>query len=309
MARQIGFHFYSVQVRTPYAALETLSNLPSNTAGQPAADALTLLSTGLEDLIAQQHVDDPSHRVCSLLRCETVNRNITGLLEAGHYGETATIVNSRTRQTTHRQTLIESSLLPCFFRLVIPHNDTRALLVLQRDNRVPAKQGLQSIFTRLFRAHNPDLGCSFVPVANQATFARLVNNGEVQELRFIRLLRPQDIFDKYGRNGRLERPGTAELIHRAPKGGFLPAHDKLIRLLRGDTPTDVFEFPEFPFERIKAKVRVGNRLQTVDFGRGMSQPIMDVTDRVTLDRATGRPTYESLAEVTVELAASHDLTT
>lgn len=302
MARQIGFHIYSVRIRKKYQDLETLSSLLGR------QDAHPLFEAGIRERIGHQRIDEAAHRTACFRRCDVDDRDITGLIEAGHFGQTATIVHAQTGETAHRQRLHESSLLPCFFRLSLPLHANRGLLILQRDNRVPAKQSLELLLNDILYRFDNDLVCALFPIANRATFERLVGDGEVQELRFVRLMTPEDLSDAYDRNGRIERPGTAELIYRARRGAFLPLKRALRRIAGGEDPRTQFEFPDFPFDRIKAKIRIGSKLQTVDFGRGISQPIIDVTDQVELEPRTGHPIYESLVRITREMAENEDLT-
>jgi hypothetical protein len=300
MARQIGFHFYSFKIWQRYTRnYEALSALRGR------QDSLPLLRDGMQGVIDAQRTDDAAKRMACLKRVDMDGRNLTGIIEAGSYGETANIVHARTGRINHRQNTEEATMLPCFFRLVIPRNNERGVLVLQRDNRVPAKQALAKIIQNVLFNFDEELTCDFTPIANKATFERMVQNGEVQELRFIRLSIPQDFADGYDR-GRHELKGSVELSYKANRGASLPLKTLLRSWMRGTAGAlDQYEIPgleDFEFDNVKAEIRVGKKLQTVDFGRRLTHPIIDVTDKVTFDRRSGHPTYESLLEVSAELA-------
>ncbi len=305
MARQIGFHFYSVQVNQKYAReKEVLSSMRGR------EDLLLLMHTGMEQAINSHRQDEAGHRMACIRRVDLNGRHLTGLLEAGHYGETANIVNASTGRTAHRQRVSEAAMMPCFFRFVVPVHSERALLILQRDNRIPAKSSLQTMIQGLLHSFDDSLVCGLTPVANRATFERLIQEGDVQEVRFIRLSIPPDFAAAYDR-GRTETKGRVEISYIANRGASLPLRDRIRTWLRGSaSDSDQYEIPGLAFEvdTVKAKVRIGKKMQTVDFGRRLTQPIIDVTDQITVDPTSGHPTYESLLEASLGLSENDAFT-
>ena len=306
MARQIGFHFYSLKIWQKYTSeLEVLSALRGK------QDALSLLRDGMNQIVDSQRDDQAARRMFCLRRVEQHGRHITGLIEAGGYGETANIVHRRTRRTYHQGTE-EASMLPAFFRLSIPKGEQRGVLVLQRDNRVPAKQALAATLSTIIGKFDEHLTSGLTAIANKAVFDRMVKGGDVQEIRFIRLSIPQDFASGYD-TGRDELKGTVELSYKASKGRKLPITNLLRSWTRGSDADalDQYEIPgmaDFEFDTVKAALKVGKKVQTVDFGRRQTQPIVDVTDQVSFDVKSGHPTYESLLKVTAELIEDETFT-
>ena len=299
MARQIGFHFYSFQVWQKYTSeKQILSSLRGR------QDVLPLIHAGMQQTIDAQRKDEAAQRMACVKRVDVDGRHLTGLLEAEHYGETANIVSARTGKTAHRQRASEAAMMPCFFRLVLRQNSNRGLLILQRDNRVPAKSSLTTVLRGLIHRFDYLLTCDLTPVANSATFERLIQEGDIQELRFIRLSIPQDFASGYD-GGRNETKGSVEVSYKANRGAALPMKNTIRRWLRGPVNvSDQYEIPGlgFEFDTVKAEIRIGKKTQTVDFGRRMTPPIIDVTNQVAVDPISGHPTYESLLEVTLDLA-------
>jgi hypothetical protein len=298
MARQVGFHVYSVKVRERYQRkTEILSNLCQR------YDFLDVLNEGMNNILHSQNTDKSAERVACLKRVEVSGRHLIGLLEAGHYGESADIVNAQTRRVVHVQGTQEAALLPCFFRLVIPVGNERGLLILQRDNRVQSKGALMSVLNPILSSLSPDLACQVEPIMNRQTFERLVGNGQIQQLKFIRYSITQDFADEYD-HGRDQTEGSMELTVKARRGKSLPMKDRIAGWMNSSgSISDMFEIPGlegFDFETVKADLRIGNRKQTVDFGKKLTNPVIDLSDKIMWQG--GRPTWSSLVAATNDLA-------
>ena len=268
-------------------------------------DFLELLRTGLKANLNAQEDDTQYERIRCLRRIDTTDRAITGLIEAGHYGETANIVHAKTGKTVHQQSTDEASLLPIFFRPVVPKGKDKGLLVLQRDNRVTGKQILKSLVDPIVRKLDEDLVCEMEPIMNRETFEKMVGDGQIQQIKFIKMMIPQDFADEYD-NGRQTEQGTMELIVKARRGRGLPMKKRLTEWMTSDKGVnDLFKVPglDFEYDTVKADLRIGKNKRTVDFGKKLSNPIIDLTDEVSFRR--GHPTYESLLPATEKLAADH----
>jgi hypothetical protein len=281
MARQIGFHLYSIQVREKYGkTYETLSSLRGK------QDFLSLLNGGMKTTLYSQKDDESDERITCLKRVDLSARNLTGLMEAGHYGETANIVHSKTGRTVHQQATEEASLLPFFFRIVIPQGKDRGLLILQRDNRLRGKQILKSVVDPILSKFDESLKCEMEPIMNRETFEKMVGEGQIQQIKFIKMSIPQDFADEYDK-GRDEERGTMELTVKARRGRGLPMKKRLTDWMTSDKGVkDLFKVPglDFEYDRVKADLRIGRNKRTVDFGKKMSNPIIDLTDEVTMRR-------------------------
>lgn len=299
MARRIGFHVYSVRVRERYSReYETLSALRGR------QDLLVLLCTEMTKARNAQNDNEEHERVVCIRRVDKNGRHLTGLIETGHYGETSNIVHAKNGRVTHLQTTEEASLLPCFFRLVIPSNKNQGLLILQRDNRLQAKQIFRGLVEPAVKKFDSNLSCEIEPVVNQETFAKLVGDGEIQQIKFIKLSITQDFADEYDR-GKHETEGSMELTIKARRGRSLPMKSHLTKWLATKTQVnDLFVVPglDFDYDTVKADVRIGHSRRTLDFGKRLSNPVIDMTGQLKRDKS-GHPTYASLLEETEKLAA------
>lgn len=298
MARQIGFHVYSLRVKKRYhRESQVLSNIDDQ------HDLLTVFQRGMRGNINAQSTDAQVERVACLKRLERSDRHLMGLLEAGHYGEANDIVDSTSGRLVHSQAVEEAVLLPCFFRLVIIEGRRRGLLILQRDNRVQSKGALLSVLKPILASIDVDLVLHVDPIMNYKTFEHWVGNGQVQQLRFVRHSITEDFADEYDR-GRDQTEGTMEVVIKARRGRSLPFRDKILRWFNSTEPVrDIFEIPgltDFEYDDVKVDLKIGKRTKRVDFGKKLTNPIIDLTDSITWRQ--GRPTWDSLIRATQELA-------
>ena len=299
MARRVGFHVYSVAVRRRYSSeLEVLSNVSGTT------DLLETLEIGFQEEVNAHANDAAAQRVARLERLDKFDRHLTGLIEAGSYGEAATIVHTESGKLIHKQTTDQASVMPCFFRLVIGEGKTRGLLVLQRDNRVPAKQALAVMIRKYVADLNEELICDIVPLMNKETFEKLVDEGDVQQITFTKLSLPPDLATFYD-SGYKETKGATDVVFRAIRNERLPLKQRFKQWASAETSgKELFEIPDlenFDYDKITAKVNINGRLQKVDLGKKLTMPIIDLTDSLKTESGTGHPTYESLITATSAL--------
>jgi hypothetical protein len=148
------------------------------------------------------------------------------------------------------------------------------------------------------------LRCEIEPIMNRETFEKLVGGGEVQQIKFIRMSIPEDFADAYDK-GKHETEGSMELVIKARRGRGLPMKNRLVDWMKSNASVrDQFQVPglEFEYDTVKADLRIGKNKRTLDFGKRLSNPIIDLTDDVKFDRKSGHPTYPSLLEETAKLA-------
>jgi hypothetical protein len=177
-------------------------------------------------------------------------------------------------------------------------------LILQRDNRVQAKQMFRSLVIPILQKFDENLRCQIEPIMNRETFEKLVGSGEVQQIKFIRMSIPEDFADAYDK-GKHETEGSMELVIKARRGRGLPMRKRLVDWMKSDASVrDQFQVPglEFDYDTVKADLRIGKNKRTLDFGKRLSNPIIDLTNEVKFDGKSGHPTYPSLLEETATLA-------
>ena len=299
MPKNAGFHVYTLRIRERYEKeAETLSAIQDDT------DLLPTLFAGLKSEVEAHKNDPAAERMACVKQVSKRERSLTGIFTAGNYGEATDIVDSIRASVSYEKKTTDAEMLPCFFRLEIPEDKDEALLILQRDNRVSSKAAFSSLLNSVVMQIDPELRVHITPLVNREEFEKLVGEGQVQTLRFIKMELTSDLADSYD-EGHKEVEGSVEYVVRARKGRSLPFRN----LLRGWSRTnssvrDVFELPALDFDTVKAEVKVGRKTQTVDFGKRLNTPILDLTSSVQFG-PDGHPTYSTLVDATAELAEGY----
>lgn len=296
MPRKIGFHIYTVRVRQRYhRESETLNSICGE------FDLYELLAKGLKKEVEKHKKDESTERLSCMKKVTSQGRSITGLINAGHYGEASDIVSSINAELSYEKKTTDAEMIPCFFRIDIPEDKDEALLILQRDNRVSCKSAFTSLVAPLVAAQNPNLTVAVTPLTSAQVFKQLVSEGEVQRLRFIKMGITDDFADSYDK-GHKEVEGSMELIVKARRGFSLPFRAILGNWLSSkEMVKEIFEVPALDFDTVKADVKIGRTVRTLDFGKKFSQPIVDLTADVKFG-SDGHPTYASLIAATEQLA-------
>ena len=152
-----------------------------------------------------------------------------------------------------------------------------------------------SVLKPIVAAINEELALHVEPLMNRQAFERLIGQGQVQQVRFIRHSITEDFADEYDR-------GRGETGVRWSWWGVLAGGEVCflrIKLLLGFIPMirelDIFEIPgleDFEYDDVKADLKIGSRTKRVDFGRKLTNPIVDLTEEITW--RGGRPTWDSL---------------
>jgi hypothetical protein len=297
MPRKVGFHIYTVRVKQRYhSESETLSSICGE------FDLMELLRSGLKKELENHKNDESAERMACMKKVNSQERSITGLLNAGHYGEASDIISSINAALSYEKKTTDAEMIPCFFRIDIPEDKDEALLILQRDNRVSCKGAFTSLIAPLVAAKNPNLAVAITPLTSAQVFKQLVSEGEVQRLRFIRMGITDDFADSYDK-GHKEVEGSMELVVKARRGFSLPFKSILGKWLSSkEMVNEIFEVPALDFDTVKADVKIGRTVRTLDFGKKFSQPIVDLTADVKFG-SDGHPTYASLVAATQQLAA------
>jgi hypothetical protein len=267
-------------------------------------DFFHVLSIGMKHELQKHKNDQSNERLACLDKIVDKDRVIAGLFHAGHYGEGHNIVDSTNALVSYRKKTTDADMLPCFFRLDIPKERNEALLVLQSDVRVSAKAAFVSFIEPFAKHPECPLTLTVRPVMNKGVFMKLVREGKVQKLRFIKMGITSDFADSYD-SGHGEVHGTMELIVKARRGGSLPFAGKINEWLSSRKQVrELYEVEGLDFDTVKADVRVGKTTRTLDFSKKMTTPIFDLTSDVIFGN-NGHPTFESLVEATRSLAEDH----
>jgi len=169
---------------------------------------------------------------------------------------------------------------------------------------VQAKQVFRALVTPVLHKFDQDLKCEIEPIMNRETFEKLVGDGQVQQIKFIRMSIPEDFAEAYDK-GKHETEGSMEVIVKARRGRGLPMRKRLVDWMTSNGSVhDHFQVPglDFDYDTVKADLRIGKNKRTLDFGKKLSTPIIDLTDNLKFELKSGHPTYASLLEETEKLA-------
>lgn len=200
--------------------LETLDSIQGET------DLIDVLCDGLKSDIEAHKKDEEAGRMACVKRVDKRERSLTGLFTAGHYGESSDIVDSVSAAVSYEKKTTDAEMLRCFFRLEVPEDRDEALLFLQRDNRVSSKAAFSALVNSIVMRVDAELRVTIDPLVTREEFDKLIDDGEVQTLRFIKMGLTPDLADSYD-SGHTETDGSIEYVVKARRGRSLPFRNLL----------------------------------------------------------------------------------
>lgn len=217
---------------------------------------------------------------------------LTGLIMSGDYGQAGEIIESTNGNVSYKKKKTESLAEPFYFYIAVPDKERRGIVILQQTGLQGVKGLIETTLTGVFEAENPDYRLHLRQLTVADTLAEYLKTGNVEELIVEKHEIPADIADLYG-GQRRAYPGTFTQSIRSSAGLFNKSG--LIAFAKGQKKLeDVFEFDDNGFDVVKAKIRVGDELKSVNLTKADSISMsFDVTDdlRFGLD---GHPTKASL---------------
>nr|WP_314095176.1 hypothetical protein [uncultured Shinella sp.] len=226
---------------------------------------------------------------------------LTGLIMSGDYGQAGEIIESTNGNVSHRKKKTESLTEPFYFYIAVPDKETRGIVILQQSGLQGVKGLFEATVVDVFEAQYPDYRLHVRQLTIADTLAEYLRTGSVEELIVEKHEIPADIADLYG-GQKKTYPGTFTQSIKSTAGLF--KKDGLIAFAKGKKKLeDVFEFDDHGFDVVKAKIRIGDELKSVNLTKPEAISMsVDITDDVTFG-ADGHPTRVSLKNEFDKVAA------
>src|SRR6266478_902907 len=269
-------------------------------------DLLELLSKFLSDLqIKASH--DKTNRVLltvEMLKIDEKARTLCGLIETGEYGSESKLRDVDTQEVVYKKKVKEAAMLPFYFLFDLPEGSEDGILILQRTGMFGIRKILTAVIDFWFDAEFPDYGLRLHPLAEPGDLEKY-KDGQVETVRFIGYDVPSDIADALNTANK-KFDGHVELVITARRGSFLNVKDRIRRFFNKEVELNKFialKETKFKYQDVKLKTKVGRSRRTVSLGGlKLLRSYYDITDDVTVDGATGHPTFDSIDELAKGLA-------
>lgn len=217
---------------------------------------------------------------------------LTGLIMSGDYGQAGDIIDSTNGDVAYKKKKTESLAEPFFFHIAVPDHESRGIVVLQQTGLQGVKGLFETAVVGVFENQYPEFRLHVRQLTIADTLAEYLKTGDVEELIVEKHEIPADIADLYG-GKRKVYPGKFIQIIKSDAGLF--KKDGLIAFAKGKKKIEeVFEFDDHGFDVVKAKIRVGDELKSVNLTKPDSISMsVDITEYVKLG-TDGHPTRDSL---------------
>lgn len=228
---------------------------------------------------------------------------ISGLIMSGDYGQAGDIIDSANGNVAYKKKKSESLAEPFFFYIAVPDNETRGIVVLQQTGLQGVKGIFETAVVAVFGAQYSEFRLHVRQLTVADALADYLKQGDVEELIVEKHEIPADIADLYGGQKKVY-PGTFTQIIKSSAKLF--KKDGLIAFAKGKRSLeDVFEFDDHGFDVVKAKIRIGDELKTVNLTKpdAISMSV-DVSDTLSYGN-DGHPKRTSLRSEFEKVA--HDL--
>lgn len=230
-------------------------------------------------------------------------RQIICKVKSGKYGIESEIVNSQTGEVTYRRTETDADVMPFYFAIGIPVNETNRALVVFQNNGI---YGIKTVFTNAMKTICVENGntycCDVRNIIPREYINRFLENGILKKIRFIRYNIPNDRAERMGLNLGVNgenMPYEEYVVHRPL--GFMDRNRRRIgEFVDGQRGINrVVEMEGFEYNNIKLEFKLGGKSKTLDLS-GLDKVVVseDITNEV--DTIGGHPTEHSILPVISE---------
>jgi len=290
---------YAVEVSPRYSHdLDYLGNVAGG------KGVLSIIKRVLAQFREQHLQDEVRQNLVRVASLKIDGDDAYGIILAGEYGYSADGVNVRTKKGSYRRTPEDAELIPLYFRISVPEQAKRGVLILQRFGT----HGVHGPFTDAFRQYFSEKlehTIHFLRLAPAEVVAELLN-GEVREISVTTYSVPDDISNKYRYVGNPRDVGTFTMSFKAKKDGIALFEPPWLKKIRSGKARVVTLPVELGGEdaRLRIKVSYKGKTRTVDMSKPDNiAPYIDVTADVdVLD--SGHPSFESIDNIATEIRDS-----
>lgn len=305
MANEVKLEVYTIQVR-PYRDMDGFLPLDNLAGGE---DFLTFFQRYIQSFDHQLEVNENQQKTLILdsdqLRVSTADRTISGIIESGDYGFASKFLNIRTEQELFQRSAEDTEILPFYFLLHLPENETKGYLMLQRFGI----HGINSIFryhlSQFLRTQFNDLKLEMQPVVSTRLFQELIREGNIKEYRLTRYNLPADVTERLGIVESRDSVMSIEVKIVAKRRQALPLNNRIRRFVNNPNAAvfDVRELTALGFDgdhQSKIMVELGGQKRVVDLSdTGQIRPYYDIDHEVEKNE-TGHPVFDSIDRIARE---------
>lgn len=258
----------------------------------------------------QEYVDNNERSsIYKFVDCEVVEqcdqenniyaKYLYGRVKSGNYGVEAEIVDKKTGETMHKQTISEASVLPFDFIVILPAGIAyQAIFITQTQGVYGVKTQLEYAFATYIRGKNKSMVLHFGPVYPRAYVEKFLNNGTLKKMKLFRYNIPNELADRYGViPGTKGRGAQQEIVLSSPLGFSRRKIEEIRECIRGTrTYNQIVEIDEFEYDDLKLEFKLGKKNKTISL-KNLDKIVVseDITDMVVLQN--GNPTKESIIPI------------
>jgi hypothetical protein len=173
--RNISLSSYTIEARKRNAhKVERTDNLDSK-------DLLDLFEEFLTGRRAASN-DKDQKMLLRVQNFKRTDRYCHGIIETGEYGYSSELINVNTLTRAHLRQPEEAGMLPFFFQIFLPSNESLGLLVLQRFGNIGIRGVFVDEFKKFFQIKCPDFSVAFKPIVHPEQLGTYSKNGVVKRL-------------------------------------------------------------------------------------------------------------------------------
>ena len=251
----------------------------------------------------------------SNVNIDSDKRMITGIISAGEYGYETSLYNVETTEERKRS-CNEAELIPHYFLMYLPRNDTHGYMILQRFQNLGVKTILVDILKSAFSKIVGDYKLIVNNALPKRLFDDIINRVEVKEVRYTKYMKmetPTDEVDNL-KSDDVPRITTDDYVveqsfkSRNPCGSIPILGKILLKLFKDGGDIQQYLVEELHLdsdgdeislvvddENSSRTITIFDKNAKLDYNDRLF-PYFDVSDEVKYDH-TGHPTFSSIDAV------------
>lgn len=262
-----------------------------------------ILKNFLLKLKENKKKDEEEKKISFVSKFEENDDIFEGIIKSGSYGFTSEILDTDNDEVSYNKKKNEAEVLPFYFKISLKrYRVDQYYLILQRLGVLGIKSHLEKELNRYFRIHNQNfqnLSIKIHDLTSEKAINMYLDQGQVNEMRFIRYGVRRDITDQYDK-GAKETKGYMELVI---KDHGIPIRDRLKKFFKSSNKDtkNFLAIESFPYDDVKVQFSLNKKNRTVTFSDlNKFKAYYEVSDDLTIGE-DGHPTFDSLQIVSEDL--------
>jgi len=265
-------------------------------------DVLKMLHHYLENAIPSLPLEPNDDHVIRGESFNLNNRSISGILRAGGYGYSSSLLDVEADTISYERQLKDAELLPYYFLARVPTTTESGILIFQKIGNLGVKDLFFKDFNDYFKKNLNEYTLEVDPLIPTDLVKQYLNN-RIVKIRLIKFGYPRDIADIDLSGLPNEEEGESEFILKARRNGEFP--QQIIQKLRNgidkflgssEFPVgSILEIKDFQADNMKVEVRIGESYRTVDLSNADRLKFSDdISGKVVIDPTKGHPQFDSI---------------